>query len=144
MPVLNLATARNIIATAYQKSGEEGFKPLTIAVLDEGGHLIAVERQDGSSFMRPQIAIGKAYGAVALGEGSRWLNENAQTRPHFVQALNGVAGGGIVPVPGGVLIRDPETAKVVGAAGVTGDTSDNDEICAIAGIEAAGFTADVG
>ncbi|MDX5594980.1 heme-binding protein [Pseudovibrio sp. SPO723] len=144
MPVLNLATARNIIATAYQKSGEEGFKPLTIAVLDEGGHLIAVERQDGSSFMRPQIAIGKAYGAVALGEGSRWLNENAQTRPHFVQALNGVAGGGIVPVPGGVLIRDPETAKVVGAVGVTGDTSDNDEICAIAGIEAAGFTADVG
>ena len=143
MPQFNLQHARDIISVAQAKAAEAGFKPLTIAVLDAGGHLIALERQDGASILRPQIAMGKAYGAVALGAGSRWLNENAQTRPHFVQALNGVAGGGIVPVPGGVLVRSAE-GDVIGAVGITGDTSDNDEIAAVAGIEAAGFKADVG
>lgn len=143
MPQFNLQHARDIISVAQAKAAEAGFKPLTIAVLDAGGHLIVLERQDGASILRPQIAMGKAYGAVALGAGSRWLNENAQTRPHFVQALNGVAGGGIVPVPGGVLVRSAE-GDVIGAVGITGDTSDNDEIAAVAGIEAAGFKADVG
>ena len=101
-------------------------------------------RQDGSSIMRPRIATGKAYGAVAVGAGSRWLDANAQTRPHFMQALNGAAGGGIVPVPGGVLIRDGEGGEILGAVGITGDTSDNDEACAIAGIQAAGLQADGG
>lgn len=143
MPQFNLQHARDIISGAQAKAAEAGFKPLTIAVLDAGGHLIALERQDGASILRPQIAMGKAYGAVALGAGSRWLNENAQTRPHFVQALNGVAGGSIVPVPGGVLVRSSE-GDIIGAVGITGDTSDNDEIAAVAGIEAAGFKADVG
>ncbi|KZL21733.1 hypothetical protein PsAD2_00357 [Pseudovibrio axinellae] len=87
--------------------------------------------------------MGKAYGAVAVGAGSRWLNDNAQTRPHFVQALNGVAGGSNVPVPGGVLVRDADKT-IIGAVGITGDTSENDEAAAIAGIESAGFKADAG
>ncbi|OKL44896.1 GlcG/HbpS family heme-binding protein [Pseudovibrio exalbescens] len=144
MSNLGLAQARTIITKAMEKGRNSAFKPLTVAVLDDGGHLIALEREDGASFMRPQIAMGKAYGAVALGVGSRWLNENAQSRPHFVQALNGLSDGNIVPVPGGVLIRNPEDGTVMGAVGITGDTSENDELCAVAGIEAAGLSADVG
>ena len=93
--------------------------------------------------LRPQISAGKAYGALAVGAGSRWLNAQAAERPHFLEGLNGVAGGKIVPVPGGVLVRDA-SGDIIGAVGISGDTSDNDEICAIAGIEAAGFTADAG
>lgn len=144
MSNLGLAQARTIITKAMEKGRNSAFKPLTVAVLDDGGHLIALEREDGASFMRPQIAMGKAYGAVALGVGSRWLNENAQSRPHFVQALNGLSDGNIVPVPGGVLIRSPEDNTIMGAVGITGDTSENDELCAVAGIEAAGLSADVG
>lgn len=144
MSNLGLAQARTIITKAMEKGRNSAFKPLTVAVLDDGGHLIALEREDGASFMRPQIAMGKAYGAVALGVGSRWLNENAQSRPHFVQALNGLSDGNIVPVPGGVLIRRPEDGTIMGAVGITGDTSENDELCAVAGIEAAGLSADVG
>jgi uncharacterized protein GlcG (DUF336 family) len=144
MSKLTLSVTEKIIKAAFDKGAELGLKPLTVAVLDAGGHLVALMRQDGSSIMRPQIATGKAYGAVAVGAGSRWLDANAQTRPHFVQALNGAAGGGIVPVPGGVLIRDGDGAEILGAVGITGDTSDNDEACAIAGIQAAGLQADGG
>ncbi|MBB98214.1 MAG: GlcG protein [Rhodobacteraceae bacterium] len=144
MSKLTLSVSEKIIKAAFDKGAELGLKPLTVAVLDAGGHLVALMRQDGSSIMRPQIATGKAYGAVAVGAGSRWLDANAQTRPHFVQALNGAAGGGIVPVPGGVLIRDGEGGEILGAVGITGDTSDNDEACAIAGIQAAGLQADGG
>lgn len=143
MTDLPLATAQKIVASALEKAAELGIKPLTVAVLDAGGHLTALARQDGSSIMRPQIAFGKAYGALAVGTGTRWLNANAESRPHFVQALNGASGGTIIPVPGGVVARDAE-GKVVGAVGITGDSSDNDETCAVAGIEAAGLTADVG
>jgi len=144
MSKLTLSVSETIVTAAFAKGAELGLKPLTVTVLDAGGHAVAMMRQDGSSILRPQIAAGKAFGALAVGAGSRWLDANAQTRPHFVQALNGAAGGGIVPVPGGVLIRDGAGGEILGAVGITGDTSDNDEACAVAGIEAAGLTPDVG
>lgn len=141
--MLNLAAARTIISAAQAKGTELGLKPLTVTVLDAGGHLVAMERQDGSSILRPDIAFGKAYGALAVGTGTRWLDANAKTRAHFVDALNGVAGGRIVPVAGGVVIKSDDGA-VLGAVGITGDTSDNDEAAALAGIEAAGLKGDTG
>ena len=114
-----------------------------MVVLDAGGHVKAFQRQDGASMLRFEIASGKAYGALAVGVGSRWLNAQAETRPHFLEGLSAVSGGKIVAVPGGVLIRNLE-GTIIGAVGITGDTSDNDEIAAIAGIEAAGFKPDAG
>lgn len=143
MPALTLARANRIIREAFAKGAALGLKPLTIAVLDAGGHLVALQRADGSSILRPQIAMGKAYGALSVGMGSRWLNAQAESRPHFLEGLSAVSGGRIVPVPGGVLVRDAK-GGVLGAVGITGDTSDNDEACAIAGIEAAGLVADGG
>lgn len=140
---ISLSTAETITSAALEKAAELNLKPLTVAVLDAGGHAVLLKRQDGSSIMRPQIATGKAVGALAVGTGTRWLNANAADRPHFVNALNGVSGGAIVPVPGGVLIRGAD-GQTLGAVGITGDTSDNDEACAVAGIEAAGLTADCG
>ena len=139
---LNLDTARTIISAALAKASDAGFKPLTVAVLDAGGSLVALERQDGSSRMRPDIAIGKANGAIALGMGSRAIFKRAEEQPYFIQSMNALAGGKLVPVPGGVLIR--QDGAIVGAVGITGDTSDNDEIAAKAGIEAAGLTPDAG
>ncbi|MHC5655400.1 GlcG/HbpS family heme-binding protein [Stappia sp.] len=144
MGKLTLSLSEKIVQAAFAKGAELSLKPLTVVVLDAGGHTIALLRQDGASILRPQVATGKAFGALAVGAGSRWLDANAQTRPHFIQALNGVAGGNIVPVAGGVLIRDGEGGEILGAVGITGDSSDNDEACAVAGIEAAGFTPDVG
>lgn len=140
---LSLSTAQKIISAALEKGEALGLKPLTVVVLDAGGHMVAMARQDGSSIMRPQIATGKAFGSLAVGAGTRWLNANAETRPHFVQALNGVSGGAIVPVPGGVLVKSAE-GDVLGAVGITGDTSDNDETAALAGIEAVGLVPDCG
>ncbi|WP_185984563.1 GlcG/HbpS family heme-binding protein [Aureimonas mangrovi] len=139
---LTIETARTIVAASLKKGGELGLKPLTVAVLDAGGALVALERQDGASRMRPEIAIGKANGAVALGMGSRAIFARAEQQPFFIQSMNALAGGSLVPVPGGVLIREGGT--IVGAVGITGDTSDNDEAAAVAGIEAAGFMADAG
>lgn len=143
MRKLTLSAAETIISAALEKAKDLTLKPLTVAVLDDGGHLVALKRQDGSSIMRPQIATGKAFGALAVGTGTRWLNANAETRPHFVNALNGVSGGTIVPVPGGVIIKN-SSGETLGAVGITGDTSDNDETCAVAGIEAADLRADCG
>ncbi|MBO6758166.1 MAG: heme-binding protein [Roseibium sp.] len=143
MRKLTLATAQNIISAAFEKAEEMSLKPLTVAVLDAGGHTIALARQDGSSILRPQIASGKAIGALSVGTGTRWLQANAETRPHFVQALNGASGGAIVPVLGGVLVKNGE-GEVLGAVGVTGDTSDNDETAAVAGVEAVNLIADCG
>lgn len=143
MTKLTLEMAQTIIAKGIEKAGELKLKPVTIVVLDAGGHVTALARQDGSSIMRPQIATGKAFGALAVGAGTRWLDANAQSRPHFVQALNGASGGAIVPVAGGVLIKDGD-GETVGAVGVTGDTSDNDEACAVAGVEAIGLIANCG
>lgn len=143
MTDLSLAKALKIITSAIAKGKDIGLKPLSVVVLDAGGHVKAFQRQDGASMMRFEIASGKAYGALAVGVGSRWLNAQAETRPHFLEGLSAVSGGKIVAVPGGVLIKDRKGA-IIGAVGITGDTSDNDEIAAIAGIEAAGFTPDAG
>lgn len=143
MASLSLSKANKIIAVAFKRGAELGLKPLAVAVLDAGGHLRAFQRQDGASMMRYEIASGKAYGAIAVGAGSRWLNAQANERPHFLEGLSNVSGGRIIAVPGGVLVR-ARNGEIIGAVGVTGDTSDNDEICAIAGIEAAGFQADGG
>ena len=140
MPQLTLAKANRMIREALSKAGELGLKPLAVSVLDAGGHPVAYQRQDGSSMLPFEIASGKAYGALAVGQGSRWLNETAIERPHFITGLSGVSGGRIVPVPGGVLIRTKK-GETLGAVGISGDTSDNDETCAIAAIEAAGYVA---
>ena len=135
---LTLDRAEAIVAAGLRKGRELGLKPLTIAVLDAGGHLLAFARQDGSSTLRPQIAMAKASGALGLGVSSRQIGEMAETRPQFVAALQGIAPHGVVPAAGGVLVVDAE-ARVLGAVGVTGDLSDNDELCALAGVAAAGL-----
>lgn len=139
---LNASTAQQLIAQVIKYRNDKGFKPLTVAVLDAGGFLIALLREDGTSNLRPDIAQGKARGAVNMGLGSRTLYKRAQSQPYFIQAMNSLSNGSLVPVPGGVLIR--EDAKIIGAIGVTGDSSDNDEACAVAAIEALGFGADTG
>lgn len=136
---LKLDIANAIIAAAFAKAADLGLKPLSVAVLDAGGHVKAFQKQDGSSLMRFEIAVGKAFGALAVGAGSRWLNAAGIERPHFVQALTVASGGKIVPVPGGVLIL--EDGEILGAVGISGDTSDNDEACAVSGIESAGLVA---
>jgi uncharacterized protein GlcG (DUF336 family) len=139
---LDLATGRRILDDCLARGTEKGLKPLTVAVVDAGSHLVVLARQDGASNMRPEIAQGKAKGALAMGLGSRALFNRAQSEPYFIQAMNALASGALVPVPGGVLIR--RDGAIVGAVGITGDTSDNDEACAVAAIEAAGFEADAG
>ncbi|MGE0501038.1 MAG: heme-binding protein [Rhizobiaceae bacterium] len=138
---LSLATATAIIAGTLARAAEMKLKPLGVVVLDAGGHPIAFQRQDGASFLRFEVASGKAYGALAVGSGSRALSKAAVDRPHFFTGLSGVSGGRIVPVPGGVLIRSSD-GGVLGAVGVSGDTSDNDEACAVHAIEAAGLIAE--
>jgi len=137
---LTLQQANAIIAGALDKAAELKLKPLSVAVLDSGGHLIAFQRQDGSSLMRFQIANGKAAGALALGVSSRKIAEMAAERPSFIASLNSIATAGVVPAAGGLLLAD-ERGAVIGAVGVTGDVSDNDEICALAGIAASGLSA---
>lgn len=110
-------------------------KPLTVAVLDPGGYIVALEREDGASTMRPQIAIGKANGALALGVSSRKIAEMAEERPTFISALASMPTSGIIPAAGGIILKDA-AGSILGAVGVTGDTSDNDETCAIAGAKA--------
>ena len=140
---ITLAEATAIIEVTLARAAEMKLKPLTVAVLDAGGHLKALARQDDTSTLRPEVAQGKARGAISLGLGSRAIFRRVQEQPFFIQAISGLPGGALVPVPGGVLVRDAE-GTIVGAVGVTGDTSDNDEACAIAGIEAAGYAADPG
>jgi uncharacterized protein GlcG (DUF336 family) len=136
---ISLAQANTIIAAAFAKGEELGLKPLTIAVLDPGGHPIALARSDTSSNLRPQIAMGKAGGALALGVSSRTIGTMAADRPTFVNALGPISPHGVIPAAGGVIVVDGE-GQPLGAVGVTGDTSDNDELCALAGIAAAGLT----
>lgn len=139
---LTLKQAQAIIKDCLEWRTAQGLKPLTIAVLDSGGYLLALAREDGTSNLRPEIAQGKARGAVSMGLGSRALFERAQVEPFFVQAMNALSEGSLVPVAGGVLIK--EEGVILGAVGITGDNSDNDEACAIAAIEKAGFVADGG
>lgn len=140
MASLTLAQAQTIVTAALAKGRELGLKPLTVVVLDAGGHALALLREDGSSNLRPGIATGKASGALALGVSSRKIADMAAERPTFVASLGPISQGGIIPAAGGVIVVDAADATI-GAVGVTGDTSDNDELAALAGIEAAGLTA---
>lgn len=138
--MITLEQAKTMVAVARETGRELGLKPLSVAVLDAGGHLLAFEREDGASPGRFEIARGKAYGAVMLGMPGSAQMTRAEDQAYFMAAMNGAFGGKVVPVPGGVLVKDGSGA-VVGAVGVTGDTSDNDARAAVAGIEAAGLTA---
>ncbi|MBO0694280.1 MAG: heme-binding protein [Acidimicrobiaceae bacterium] len=140
---LTLDAARTIIATALTDAATRGLAPLAVVVLDAGGHLKAAERQDGASIHRTDIAHGKAYGAISMGLGSRALFKRAEAQPTFITAISATLGGRLVPVPGGVLVRDA-AGELIGAVGVSGDVSDNDEAVAVAGITAAGLIADTG
>jgi uncharacterized protein GlcG (DUF336 family) len=133
---IGLQTAKSITAGAQAAAKEYGLKPLTVVVLDAGGHVLSVEREDGSSNNRFEIAFGKAYGALALGMGSRSIMARAEQQPYFITTAAAAIGGKLIPVPGGVLVKD-ETGTVVGCVGISGDTSDNDELAAISGIKAA-------
>lgn len=137
---ISLAAANTMIATALEKGAELDLKPLSVIVLDAGGHVIAFQRQDGASNLRFKIAHGKAYGAISMGIGSRALFQRAQEQAFFISAVNALADGALVPVPGGVLVKTQDGA-LVGAVGITGDTSENDETCAITAIEQQGFVA---
>ena len=130
--------ARTIIAKTLARGREMELKPLSVVVLDSGGHVKAFEREDGAAPGRFDIARGKAFGAVMLGMGGQAQMARAEQQAYFMAAVNGVYGGAVVPVPGGVLVKD-KRGTVIGAVGVTGDTSDNDVIAAMAGIEAAGL-----
>ena len=137
--MVNLSLAQKIVAAALAKGKELGLKPLSVAVLDKGGHLVAFAKEDGSSNLRPQIAVGKASGALSLGVSSRLIGEMAAERPVFVGSVASLAPNGIIPAAGGLLIKDGIGQTIV-AVGVTGDISDNDELCAAAGLEAAGMS----
>ena len=143
MTTITLRKARTIISKALAMGREQDMKPLSVCVLDAGGHLKAFEREDGASNGRFDIARGKASGALEMGLGSRALGERAEKQAYFLLAVGRIFPSGLVPVPGGVLVRDAE-GELIGAVGISGDNSDNDEAAAIAGIEAAGFTADPG
>lgn len=139
---VSLNQARKIVRKAISTGREMELKPLSVVVLDAGGHVVAFERSDGASPGRFGIAHGKAYGAVMLGMAGTAQMKRAEDQAYFMAAVNGVFGGQVVPVPGGVLLRS-KTGKVVGAVGVTGDTSDNDAIAAMAGVEAAALIGEI-
>lgn len=142
MSKLTLDQATRIVDMALETGAKMKLRPLTVAVLDDGGHLKAFKRQDGPGApLRPYVAMGKAWGAVGMGFHSRELEVRAKDRPHFMTALVAASAGRIIPVAGGVLIKD-KNGDTLGAVGVSGDTSDNDEACAIAGIKAAGLVSD--
>lgn len=142
MAKLTLEQAQIILSKTLEKGRELALGPLTVAVVDDGGNMKAFAREDGpGAALRPQIATGKAFGAVGMGLSSRVINDRVLERPHFGVALVGASDGRMVPVPGGVLIKDGD--EIIGAVGVSGDTSDNDEAAAVAGIEAAKLIAGV-
>lgn len=142
MKTLTLEKANLIVNTAINKARKLNLAPLTVVVLDEAGHLKAMQREDGASMIRQQIATAKAWGAVSMGVSSRNLAGVAVQRPDFMNALISMTDGKVMPVPGGVLIRDTKN-NIIGAVGISGDVSDQDERCAIAGIESVGFVAGV-
>lgn len=143
MTAITLAQADSIASAALQKGQELGFQPLTVAILDAGGTLKVLKRADQASLLRPEIATGKAWGALGMGFGGRELARRAEKMPAFFAALNAMSGGRMVPVAGGALIRD-KNGTLLGAIGISGDTSDNDEVCLIAAVESVGLVADTG
>jgi len=143
MTALTLDQASTIVDKALEKGRELKLQPLTVVVLDAGGQLKALKREDQSSLLRPEIAGGKAWGVLGMGFGGREFARRAAANPVFLQALMAASGGRIVPVPGGVLIRDG-AGEIIGSVGISGDTSDKDEACAVHGIRSAGLTPDTG
>jgi uncharacterized protein GlcG (DUF336 family) len=143
MQPLTLQVSTLIADRSLEKGRELGFAPLTVAVLDAGGQIKVIKREDGASLLRPEIAMGKAWGVLGMGFGGRELARRAAKVPVFFGALSDLSGGRMVPVPGGVLIRS-QTGEILGAVGVSGDTSENDETCALWGIKAAGLKPDTG
>jgi uncharacterized protein GlcG (DUF336 family) len=141
--MLTLKAAQEIIRAAIDEAKTRKLKPLAIVVLDARGSVKASASQDNTSLLRERVAHGKAFGALSLGLGSRAIFNRAQEQPYFVSAINALAGGALVPVPGGVLIKG-EGGDVLGAVGISGDTSDNDEACAVAGIRSVSLTPDAG
>lgn len=139
---MNYADARKILDAALDYITEHKFKPMAVGVIDARGALMAYAAQDGTSLKRGDIALAKASGAVALGMGTRALMKRAETQGYFIAAATAAIGGALIPVPGGVLIK--RDGAIVGAIGISGDTSDNDEAAAVAAIAAAGFDADPG
>lgn len=143
MDTITLELANRMIDGAFARAAETGCRPVAVAVLNRDGHIVSLQRQDGATMFRNDIAIGKAWGATAMGEPSRSLAAKARANPGFVNGLAVASGGRLLPNPGGVLVRDAGGA-IVGAVGISGDSGDNDETLAIAGIEAAGLVADAG
>lgn len=140
---IRLAQAADIVDHALAQARDLALAPMTVTVLDAGGRAVAMKREDGSSLMRPEIAHAKAFGALATGMGSRALGERAGTHPAFIAAVTTLAAGNLVPVAGGVLIRDAR-GVLLGAVGVSGALPDQDEACALAGIAACGLLAQSG
>ena len=138
MTTLTLEKANQIIQAALTTARQLNLAPLTVVVLDDAGHLKAMQREDGATMIRQQVATAKAWGAVNMGMSSRSLAGVAEQRPDFMNALVGLAEGRVMPVPGGVLIRDADS-RILGSVGISGDVSDQDERCAIAGVNAVGF-----
>jgi uncharacterized protein GlcG (DUF336 family) len=143
MDRLTLAMASLIVDKTLEKGREMKFAPLTVAVLDGGGQMKALKREDGSSLIRPEIAMGKAWGCLGMGFGGRELARRAAKVPIFFGALSDMSGGRVVPVPGGVLIRSA-AGEILGSVGVSGDHAENDELCAVYGITSAGLKPDTG
>ena len=143
MTLLSLAQATLIADKALEKAESLDFQPQTVVVLDAGGHIKVIKRSDGASLLRPEIAFGKAWGVLGMGFGGRDLAKRAEQAPAFFTALNAISNGRMVPDAGGVLIKDAQN-EIIGSVGISGDTSDNDEICAVAGVVAAGLVADTG
>lgn len=136
---LPLAVAERIADATLGAGDAAGLLPLTVAVLDAGGHVVVLKRQDGSGILRAQIAQGKAHGALGMGIGSRVIRDRLKERPAFQAAIAAAADGRFIPVPGGVLVCRPGDGAVIGAVGVSGDASDKDEYAAIEGVRAAGL-----
>jgi len=142
---IDLATANKIIETAISISRREGHLPLTFCVVDRGGHVVSAQREDNSSTFRFEIAYGKAWTCIALGHSTHFVEKSmTQNRPHFVDSLAAASGGKFIPALGGVLVRERETGKIIGAVGATGDSGENDEHVAVEAVESCGFTADLG
>lgn len=142
MSELTLDQTRAIVDAALAHGRATECAPLAVVILDAGAHIKACLREDGATFLRVDVARAKAWGALGLGVSSRALGTMAAERPAFFAALSDIADGRLAPVPGGVLIRDADSA-VIGAVGISGDISDKDEACVVAGIEAAGLKAQV-
>ncbi len=143
MSELSITHARTIISVALAAAREKNLSPLAIVVMDAGARPVAFEREDGAGFLRLDVASAKAAGAIGMGYGTRDLAKRAAGNPGFYSALYAISGGQLAPSPGGVLIRNARNG-VIGAVGVSGDTGDNDELCAVAGLKAAGLNSDTG